>query len=161
MRKTTAALAALAVTAGVGIGALVGAPLVGSAAPAAGIDASIDSGLAAAVDPVPDATLTAGRRHPRIRAAIRRHAVEVSAKAIGIEPKELRDGLHAGSSIADVATAKGVDVQKVVDALVAAGSARVDQAVSNGRLTEARGADLKAKLPALADRAVHAHRQKR
>ena len=42
------------------------------------------------------------------------------ATALGISEADLQTALQAGKSIAQVATEKGVSVQKVIDALVAA-----------------------------------------
>ena len=46
-----------------------------------------------------------------------------------------------------MAEANGVDVQAVIDALVAEAEAHVDEAVANGRLTEDQAATIKADLP--------------
>ena len=76
----------------------------------------------------------------------------VVAKAIGISETELRDQLRSGKTIAEVAKAKGVDVQKVIDALVADASRRIDQAVTDKHITAERAASLKAELE---DRITH------
>lgn len=60
----------------------------------------------------------------------------VVADALGITADELRTALQDGQSIADVAAAEGVDVQVVVDAMVAAAQTRVDEAVAAGRITQ-------------------------
>jgi hypothetical protein len=44
-------------------------------------------------------------------------------------PAELKTELEAGKSIADVADEKGVDQQVVVDAIVADGTERLEQAI--------------------------------
>jgi hypothetical protein len=67
----------------------------------------------------------------------------VVAKAIGISEADLRDQLRSGKTIADVAKAKGVDVQKVIDALVADISHRIDQAVTDNHITADRAASIK------------------
>jgi uncharacterized protein YidB (DUF937 family) len=69
-----------------------------------------------------------------------------AATALGITPTELRTALESGKTIAQVAKDKGVDVQKVIDALVAAGSAQIDQAVTAGKLTQAQATTRKAEL---------------
>jgi uncharacterized protein (DUF433 family) len=53
---------------------------------------------------------------------------EAAAKALGITVDELRTALEDGKSIAEVAKDKGVDKQKVIDAMVAAAEARLDEA---------------------------------
>jgi hypothetical protein len=47
--------------------------------------------------------------------------LDAVATALGLTPEELRTELQSGTSLADVATDQGVDVQTVIDALVAAG----------------------------------------
>lgn len=61
---------------------------------------------------------------------------EVLAELLGIEVTALREHLLAGSSIADIAAEQGVDVQTVIDALVAEASSHVELSVENGRLTQ-------------------------
>ena len=65
--------------------------------------------------------------------------LDAAAEAIGIESEELRTALHDGSTIAEVAEANDVEVQTVIDALVADAEAALDEAVSNDRLTEDAG----------------------
>lgn len=69
----------------------------------------------------------------------------VAADAIGISPEVLRQELP-GKSLADVARAKNVEPSRVVNALVADLSAKLDQAVADGRITAERAAAQKAKL---------------
>ena len=73
--------------------------------------------------------------------------LDAAAEAIGITSEELRTALRDGSTIAEVAEANSVEVQTVIDALVADAGAAIDQAVANGRLTEERAAEIKANLP--------------
>jgi hypothetical protein len=74
--------------------------------------------------------------------------LEVAAKAIGISVDDLRTALDSGKTIADVANDNKVDPQTVIDALVADASARIDQAVKDGKLDQARADEEKAELPA-------------
>jgi hypothetical protein len=60
-----------------------------------------------------------------------------AAEAIGIAPEELRQALEAGSTIADVAEANGVDPATVVGALVSNAQDRLDEQVADGTLTRA------------------------
>jgi hypothetical protein len=62
---------------------------------------------------------------------------EVVAGLLGITTEQLRDALRDGSSIADIAAENGVDVQVVIDALVAEVQDHLDVAVADGRLTQA------------------------
>src|SRR5215217_1409970 len=63
-------------------------------------------------------------------------ALEAAAKALGIDVDELRTELQSGKTLAELATAHGIDVQKVIDALTADAEAKLDEAVKAGRLTE-------------------------
>jgi hypothetical protein len=63
--------------------------------------------------------------------------VDVAAQALGMTADELRTALQGGQSVADVAKAKGVDVSKVVDALVAQLKAHLDEEVKSGEHTQA------------------------
>jgi hypothetical protein len=73
--------------------------------------------------------------------------LDAAAEAIGITSEELRTALRDGSTIAEVAEANDVEVQTVIDALVADAEAALDEAVANGRLTDERAAEIKASLP--------------
>lgn len=66
-----------------------------------------------------------------------------AAKVLGISDTELRTALK-DKSLADIAKEKNVDVQKVIDALVAAHNTRLDEAVTEGRLTQAEADQRKA-----------------
>lgn len=110
---------------------------------------------AGAKEPAAEASDHPRRHHAR---QVLRRAVKTSAEVIGISPKELAAELKAGRSIAEVAEAKGVEVSKVTDALVAKGTARIDQAVADGKITAERAAKAKARLPKVADRVVNFHK---
>ena len=72
--------------------------------------------------------------------------LEAAAAAIGIEEDALRDALQNDQTIAQVAQANNVDPQTVVDALVADVSARIDEKVAEGDLTQAEADEKKAEL---------------
>jgi hypothetical protein len=74
---------------------------------------------------------------------------EAAATALGISEADLRTELRNGKTIAEVAKDKGVDVQKVIDALVADATEHIDQAVTDEKLTAERAAAIK---EGLADR---------
>ena len=83
---------------------------------------------------------------------------------LGITREELRAAAQAGTTLGDLAKANGVSSAKLVDALVAAGKARLDDAVADGRLTQAqadeRAADAKARITDSLDEPVrlgHGH----
>jgi hypothetical protein len=65
------------------------------------------------------------------------------AKALGISNADLKTDLAKGQSIAQIAKSKNVDVNKVIDALVADANAKIDTAVKNGKLSQDRANTLK------------------
>ena len=62
--------------------------------------------------------------------------LEAAAGAIGVTVDELRTALQGGQSLAEVAGSKGVDVEKVVAALVADKQARMAEKVASGEITQ-------------------------
>ena len=62
---------------------------------------------------------------------------ETAATALGMTVGELRTELQAGKTIAQVAADQGVDVQDVIDALVAGAKAHLDEEVASGEHTQA------------------------
>jgi hypothetical protein len=67
-----------------------------------------------------------------------RAGLAAAAKALGVSESDLVTALRSGKSLAAVAKEKGVDVQKVIDALVAEAKQRLADAVKDGRLTQAQ-----------------------
>ncbi len=72
----------------------------------------------------------------------------VVADLLGIDTETLRTELADGNSIADIAEANGIDVQTVIDALIADAESHLDLAVDHG-LDEDRAA---ARLDRIAER---------
>ncbi len=60
------------------------------------------------------------------------------AKLLNMTPDQIWAERVLGKTIADIAKEKGVDTQQLVDALVASQKTRIDQAVTDGRLTQAQ-----------------------
>jgi hypothetical protein len=73
--------------------------------------------------------------------------LDEAAAAIGIDVSDLRTALQDEQTIAEVATANGVDPQTVIDALVAAFNVKIDEAVANGRITAELAAEKKENAP--------------
>jgi hypothetical protein len=92
--------------------------------------------------------------HPVLRAHVVDEAFDVAAKAIGVSADDLRAAVRGGQSIADVASQHGVERQTVIDALVKAGTARLDAAVSAGHLKQDTADMIKSHLPDAAARFV-------
>jgi uncharacterized protein YidB (DUF937 family) len=63
--------------------------------------------------------------------------LDAAAEALGITADELRTALDDDQTIAEVAAAKGVDVQTVIDAMVAGMKAHLDEEVAAGEHTQA------------------------
>jgi hypothetical protein len=70
----------------------------------------------------------------------------VVAKAIGISEADLLTALQGGQTVAAVAKAHNVDLQVVIDALVADGQSELDAAVKAGTMTQAQADAEKANL---------------
>jgi len=64
--------------------------------------------------------------------------LEAAAAFLGVTEAELREQLRAGKTLAEVAKAEGKTVAGLVDALVAAATAELAEAVESGRLTDAQ-----------------------
>jgi hypothetical protein len=79
-----------------------------------------------------------------------------AAKYLGLDESALRDKLRSGQSLADVAKAQSKDVKGLEDAIVAAQKARLDQAVSDKKLTQSQADDMLARLRSHVDDLVNA-----
>jgi len=86
-----------------------------------------------------------GERHGGFRIGLGA-GLDSVAKALGISSDELKADLAKGQTIAQIAKSKNVDVNKVIDAIVADASARIDAAQKAGRLTQAQADKAKADL---------------
>ena len=84
-----------------------------------------------------------GRHHPGARAGL-----SAAAKAIGVSESDLLSALRSGQSIAQVAESKGVEVQKVIDAIVAEAKTKLAAEVETGDLTQAEADERAARLTA-------------
>jgi hypothetical protein len=110
-------------------GATVGARLLGTAGADPGVPAEVSTTAAAGPE----------RCGPVLAAVV---------DVVGVPAVELRREVARGATLARIAEANGVDPQAVVDAAVAASSARIDAAVAAGRLSEAQAAQRHETLPA-------------
>lgn len=80
--------------------------------------------------------------------------LDAAATAIGITEAELRTQLAAGKTLAQVAEANDVSKADLIAALVKAAEARLAQAVTDGRITQAQADARKATLTARITEAV-------
>ncbi len=74
--------------------------------------------------------------------------VAVAANVLGMDQTELVAALNSGQTIADVAKAKGVALDKIVDAFIARRAEALNQAVTDGRLTQAQADTMLATMKA-------------
>jgi hypothetical protein len=73
--------------------------------------------------------------------------LDAAADYLGITEAALRTSLREGSTLAEIAEEKGKPVDGLKAALVAAAKADLEEAVEDGRLTEAQQAEIVAGLP--------------
>jgi urease gamma subunit len=85
---------------------------------------------------------------PQRRGGPRGHGpkLDAAAQALGISAEDLREQLRDGKTIAQVAQDRNVDVQTVINAMVAEATARVDEKVQEGELTAEEANEKKANL---------------
>jgi predicted DNA-binding protein (UPF0251 family) len=72
--------------------------------------------------------------------------LDAAATYLELSEAELRDRIADGDTLAEIAKAEGKAVDGLVQALVKAARRRIDDAVADGRLTQARATELKADL---------------
>lgn len=147
MRKTiAAATVAASVTVGGVAGALLGAPgLAGAAETASGAAGWVQDALSELVEDgtidqeQADAVATAldDARPEQGHHGFGWHlGLSSAAETLGVTEDELRAALRDGQTIAEVAADQGIEVQAVVDAIATALRERLDEAVTEGRLTQ-------------------------
>ena len=81
--------------------------------------------------------------------------LQAAATALNMRVEDLGTQLRDGKTIAAVAREKGVDAQKVIDAMVAEATQRIDQAVRDGKLTAEQAGRKKEDLAARITRMVN------
>ncbi|HEY9556412.1 MAG TPA: hypothetical protein VIR58_06745 [Acidimicrobiales bacterium] len=151
MRKSiTAAAVAASLTVGGLSGAALGTPSLAGAS-----DAERSGWVEDALEPlVADGTITADQAdavedalqdaRPERRGP--GPGLEAAAEALGMTDDELRDALHDGQTIAELADAAGVDLEGIVDALVAAHQEHLAEAVADGHLSQEQADEIAADL---------------
>ena len=125
---------------------VIGASLVSSAALA---------GVAGAA--TPSATTHGAASHYVMshKGQIEKAAAVIAASTIGITPQQLVTDLKAGNSVAGVAAEYNVSAQSVVTAWVNAADAKINAAVTAGKLTQTKATLLEDALPTIATNAVN------
>src|SRR5918999_739366 len=71
------------------------------------------------------------------------HSLTAAAEYLGLTQAQLRTQLNAGRTLAQVARNRDKSVDGLIDALVAAQNEKLDQAVEDGRLTQAQADQIK------------------
>lgn len=104
-----------------------------------------------------------GHHHHRAHRFANRAGFAEVAESLGISQEAIDAGRAEGKTLAEVAAEEGVAEQDLVDALVAQATDFIDQAVTDGELTEERAAEMKEKLADRiaegVDRTGHNHRR--
>lgn len=130
--------------------ALAGTLAVGTA----GVAFAADGGGGTPTDPSAQPAKP-GRRHPGLRADIRKATVKVVTDTLGVSRQDLHQALKGGQSISQYATSLGKDPQAVVDALTNAANSKLDELVANGTIKQERADMVKSKLPARIDKLMN------
>jgi len=86
--------------------------------------------------------------------------LDAAAKALNLSVDDLRSKLRDGKTLAQVAQDQNVDKQKVIDAMVAEATARIDQKVQDGSLTADQANERKSNLQDHITRLVNEGRPK-
>jgi hypothetical protein len=81
--------------------------------------------------------------------------IDGAAEYLGLSDAELREQLHSGKSLADIAKAENKSLDGLKAAIKTGITARLDEAVKNGRLTEAQKTKVLADLDARIDDLVN------
>jgi polyhydroxyalkanoate synthesis regulator phasin len=71
------------------------------------------------------------------------HSLDAAASYLGLSQAQLRTQLNSGKTLAQVARDRDKSVDGLVDALVEAQNEKLDQAVEDGRLTQAQANEIK------------------
>ena len=82
----------------------------------------------------------------KIATAAGKLMLDAAANTLGMSPRDLLGELRDGLTLAEIAQQKGIDPNKLKTAMLAAVNARIDEAVKNGKLTQDKANELKAKL---------------
>ncbi|MCW5852028.1 MAG: hypothetical protein KIT87_18285 [Anaerolineae bacterium] len=83
-------------------------------------------------------------------------AYQAAAQTLGMTPQDLKAELGKGQTLRQVAQAKKVDPATIQQAMVAALNTRIDQAVTNGKLTQDQAAKAKDRVAQMAQKLMDA-----
>jgi hypothetical protein len=77
-----------------------------------------------------------GDRRGGMIAEASRILIDATAEATGLDAATIRQQVREGSTLAEIITANGGDVQAVIDSAVATATEEINTAVTNGRITQ-------------------------
>jgi uncharacterized membrane protein len=72
--------------------------------------------------------------------------LDAAANTLGMSPRDLMEELRDGLTLEQIAQQKGVDPNKLKTTMLAVPFSRIDEAVKNGKITQDKADELKAKL---------------
>jgi len=72
------------------------------------------------------------------------------SKLLGMTPQQIDDARASGKTLSDLAKSKGISDQKLIDAMLAGQKTVIDQAVKDGRMTQAQADWMVSKMKAMA-----------
>ncbi len=81
-----------------------------------------------------------------VATSVRNAGLDAAAKTLGLSTNDLTTALRGGKTLLDVAREKNVDVSKLRTAIADAEKAAIDQAVKDGKLTQAQADSFKSRL---------------
>jgi hypothetical protein len=133
-------------------GTVVGVAQIGGVVSAAQTDDTVvvtttEGNIDPASDDTADTTEAEREARHEARHAAREADRQAVADLLGIDVADLHEQLRSGSTLSEIATANGVEVSAVVDLIVQQKTARINQAVTDGRLTADVAAEMIDALP--------------
>ena len=126
--------------------AIAGTLVVGIGGVASAADTGTGSGA-----PTATATQGSGSQHPGVAHRARRAAFKTVLDQTHTTAADLKAALTGGQTVAQYADAHGSSGSAIHDALVGKFTAAIDQAVTNGKLTQSRADTMKQNLSARID----------
>jgi hypothetical protein len=91
-------------------------------------------------------------RHAGMRAQVKKGAFKIVLDQLGVTKDDLKAALKGGQTISQYAQSLGKDPAAIKAALVTAADTRIDQAVTNGKIDQARADTIKGKVDARVDK---------
>jgi len=131
-------------------GTLLGATQIGGVVNAQADDAPVEERERPIFDDLTEEEREQLREERRERREARREVRQANgqevADLLGVETDVLRDWIHGGGTLAEIAEQNGVDVDAVVDLIVEQKNERIDTALENGRIDADDADEIRAEL---------------